>query len=91
MKITFDPAKNERNIQERGISFELATNFDFETAIYIKDIRRDYGETRIRSLGLIGDRLHALVFTMSGATLRVISLRKANRTEVKRYEEATES
>jgi uncharacterized protein len=89
MKIAFDPAKNERNIQERGISFELAAEFDFETATYIEDVRKDYSEVRIRALGFVGNRLHALVFTMRGATLRVISLRKANRKEVKGYEEAT--
>ncbi len=88
MEITFDPVKNERNIRERGISFELAADFGFEAAIYVEDVRRDYGEVRIRALGFIGNRLHALVFTMRGAKLRVISLRKANRTEVKRYEEA---
>jgi uncharacterized DUF497 family protein len=91
MEITFDAAKSARNIQERGISFELAADFDFETAIYVEDVRKDYGETRIRALGFIGNRLHALVFTMRGPTLRVISLRKANRTEVKRYEEAARS
>ena len=35
----------------------------------------------------IGNRLHALVFAKSGATVRVISLRRAHKTEVKRYEE----
>jgi uncharacterized DUF497 family protein len=54
MRITFDPAKNEHNIQERGISFELAADFDFETAIYAEDVRKDYGEVRIRALGFIG-------------------------------------
>ncbi len=88
MKIAFDPAKNERNITERGISFETAADFDFESALYLEDRRKDYGETRIRALGFIGDRLHALVFTMRGATLRVISLRKASRQEVVRYEKA---
>lgn len=67
MKIAFDPAKNERNIRQRGLSFELAEDFDFENAMYLEDSRKDYGETRIRALGFIGDRLHALVFTMRGA------------------------
>ncbi len=88
MKITFDPSKNERNLRERGISFELAADFDFETATYVEDTRKDYGETRIRALGFIEDRLHALVFTTRGTALRVISLRKANRKEVKMYEKA---
>jgi uncharacterized protein len=88
VEIAFDLAKNERNIKERGISFELAADFDFENAMYLEDRRTDYGETRIRALGFIGNRLHSLVFTMRGMTLRVISLRKANRKEVTRYEKA---
>jgi len=91
MEVTFDPAKNERNIRESGISFELAADFDFETAMFVEDIRKDYGEIRIRAFGFIGDRLHALVFTMRGTALRVISLRKANRKEVNRYEKAAKS
>jgi len=31
--------------------------------------------------------MHALVFTKSGATVRVISLRREHKTEVKRYAE----
>jgi uncharacterized DUF497 family protein len=88
VEITFDPEKNERNIQERGISLARAADFNFETAIYIQDSRKDYGEVRVRSFGVIGNRLHALVFTVRGKALRIISLRKANRREVKRYEKA---
>ena len=89
MEITFDSSKNERNIGERGISFERAREFDFETALYVEDTRKNYGETRLRAVGYIGRRLHVLVFTMRGETLRVISLRKANRNEVGWYDEET--
>jgi hypothetical protein len=89
MEITFDPAKNERNVKERSLSFQRVEEFDFDTAIYVEDTRKDYGEKRIRSLGFIEERLHALVFTMRGEKLRVISLRKASRREVRKYEEAT--
>ena len=43
--------------------------------------RRDYGETRYRAIGLMGDALAVLVFTMRGKAVRVISLRLANRKE----------
>jgi uncharacterized protein len=46
MNITYDPAKNDRNIRERGLSFERTIEFDFETAIFWVDTRRDYGEVR---------------------------------------------
>ncbi|MGB7136324.1 MAG: BrnA antitoxin family protein [Acidobacteriaceae bacterium] len=30
MKIEYDPRKNERNLRERGLSFERAAEFDFD-------------------------------------------------------------
>ncbi len=65
-EITFDPEKNERNLRERGLSFELAAEFDFETAVTTEDTRCDYGERRFRSFGFIGPELHALVFKVRG-------------------------
>jgi uncharacterized DUF497 family protein len=86
MKIEFDPAKNAKNIQERGISFDLATDFDLASAKIWPDTRKDYGEARFIALGFISERLFSMVFTVRDDVLRVISLRKANKREVKRYE-----
>jgi len=89
MEIEFDPTKNERNIRERGLSFERAEDFEFESAIYVADDRKDYGENRIRAFGLLDNRLHALVFVETEKGIRVISFRKANAREIERYEQAT--
>jgi len=86
MKIEFDPAKNAKNIAERGLNFEQVTEFDFKTAQFTIDNRRDYGEIRYRALGLIEQRLYALVFVQIVGGIRVISFRKANKREVKSYE-----
>jgi uncharacterized DUF497 family protein len=91
MEIEFDTNKNEANIRLRGLSFERVVNFDFETAVYRQDSRRDYGEIRIRTLGFLDGRLHALVFTETAKGIRVISFRKANKREVKTYEQETQS
>lgn len=88
VEITYDPRKSERNLRERGFGFEMVTEFDFGSALYALDTRKDYGEVRTRSIGFIGDTLYALVFTMRGNALRVISLRKANRKEQSQYEKA---
>ncbi|MFA7505409.1 MAG: BrnT family toxin [Burkholderiaceae bacterium] len=90
MNIEFDSSKNERNLLERGISFDRTRDFEFETALFVIDDRQDYGETRIRAFGMLGGRLHALVFVETRSGIRVISLRKANVREVKRYEQETE-
>jgi len=86
MIIDFDPAKNARNIRERGLSFERAAEFDFKTARFAIDYRRDYGETRYRAMGFLDNRLHGLVFVEIVGGIRVISFRKANKREVKHYE-----
>lgn len=85
MEITFDPQKSERNRRERGLGFEMVADFNFKSAVFANDTRRDYGEVRTRALGFIGETLYALVFTMRGSALRVISLRRANRKERERY------
>ena len=73
MDITYDPAKNERNIRERGLSFERAADFDFRTAILSVDTRRDYGEIRQVALGHLYGRLHVLCFMETDVGIRVIS------------------
>lgn len=85
-----DPDKEDRNRIERGLSLDLAERLDWATALICEDTRRDYGERRYCVLGLIGARLHSVVFTPREGLPRVISLRKANKREVKRYEKATQ-
>jgi len=85
MRVEFDPAKNEKNIRERGLSFELAADFDFSTAVIAEDSRKDYSEGRFVALGYVGSRLHVRCFTPRNGGIRVISFRKANDREVKRY------
>ena len=89
MNISYDPGKNEKNIAERGISFERVAEFEWSGALIVEDSRKDYGEPRFQALGFIGKRLHALVFTPRAGRVHVISLRKANRREVNRYETQT--
>ena len=90
MQISYDPAKNDRNIKERGLSFERVRDFDFVQAQFDIDDRKDYGETRQIALGLLDGRVHLLIFTMRNDVIRVISFRKAHFKEVKEYEEKHE-
>ena len=88
MRIHFDPGKNERNIRERGLSFEQVGEFDFSSALVALDEREEYGEARYVALGMLGERLHVLCFTEATDGIRVISFRKANAREVARYAKA---
>lgn len=89
--ISFDATKNARNVATRGISFEQAARFDWDGALIIEDTPQDYGERRFQALGHIGEQLHILVFTPRSGRAHVISLRRANKREVRRYEAQTQS
>jgi uncharacterized DUF497 family protein len=77
MKIEFDKNKSDKNVTERNLSFEKAIDFDWENALYAEDIRKGYLEKR----------LHVICFSEINEGIRIISFRKANKREVKRYEE----
>lgn len=85
--VTYDPAKNARNIEERGLSFDRAEAFDFASALLMQDTRR-YGETRFVATGYLDGRLHVLCFKEATHGIRVISLRRANKREERRYAQA---
>lgn len=89
MDISFDPTKNVLNIELRGLSFERVADFEFDTALFSQDHRQNYGEVRMRALGYLGQRVHALVFVETELGIRVISFRKANQREVEIYESQT--
>ena len=88
MEITYDQSKNAKNIQERNISFEEVAEFDFETAKFSIDVRKNYGELRRRAIGFLNTRLHALVFLETTKGIRVISFRKANNRESRRNDKS---
>jgi uncharacterized DUF497 family protein len=52
------------------------------------DERQDYGEMRYIAIGMLGVRLHVLCFAETADGIRVISFRKANAREVRRYAKA---
>ena len=89
MQIEFDSEKDRANRHKHGLSLAAAAEMDLLAARVIPDDRRDYGEARFRAYGWIDGRLHMLAFTMRGDTIRAISLRKANPTEVKRHGKET--
>ena len=69
------------------MSLARAGLFDWATALIRTDSRSDYGEARFQALGLLDMRVHLAVFTIRDDALRIISLRRANRREERRYEE----
>ena len=89
--IEFDAAKNARNQRVREIGFDRFAEMDLDTAVAVEDTRKDYGEHRLRVLGHIEGKLHAAVITARGETIRVISLRRANKREERGYAKERQS
>lgn len=87
MKLEYDPNKNQWNIKNRGLCFDRAADLDWASAQIIEDVRNDYPERRFVVAAFLETRLHILCFTPIEGGIRVISFRKANKREVKRYEQ----
>ena len=87
MHIEFDAAKDEANQTKHGVSLILAAELDWESALVWVDERIDYGEARVVALGRIAETLYYVAFVDRGDARRIISLRRANRREVKHYVE----
>ena len=83
MDIEFDTAKDVANIAKHGVSLARAIELDVLT---IKaDTRQEYGEARFQAFGLLDGLPHCLSFTMRGAVIRAISLRRTHRKEYRRH------
>jgi uncharacterized DUF497 family protein len=88
VEIEFDPEKSSANERLRGLPFSRVAEFDWTTALVVADTRHAYPEPRFLAMGRIGERIHVVVFTPTAEGVRVISFRKANRREVRMYEQA---
>lgn len=85
MRIEFDPAKNTANQIKHGEFLNAAEGIDWEKVIVSQDQRRNYGETRQVGYAPRDGRLYCVVFVDRGNVRRIISLRRANKREIKRY------
>lgn len=88
MKIEFDPAKDGANLAKHGVSLSVASELDWEAALVWFDNRFEYNETRMIALAPKTEILYCVAFVDRGEARRIISLRRANRREVKHYVES---
>ena len=88
MQIQFDPLKDRVNVAKHGVSLALADALDWEDALVWLDMRQDYGEPRMVALAPMDEILYCVVFVDRSHGRRIISLRRANRREVKHYVES---
>jgi uncharacterized DUF497 family protein len=84
--ITFDPAKETKNLAKHRISLTRFADIDLESAVSVATVRNN--EAREIVMGLIDHRLHVAIIVRRDQSIRVISLRKANKREGRDYAEA---
>jgi uncharacterized protein len=90
MRVVFDPRKDESNFAKHGVSLALAAELDWDDALVWVDDRREYGEMRMIALVPKSTILYYVAFIDRSAVRRVISLRRANRREVRHYVRITQ-
>jgi hypothetical protein len=89
MEFEWDERKARQNIAKHGVPFEYAVRLFLDSQrLDAEDARRDYGEERRLILGKIEGRLYVVACTVRGRIIRLISARKANEREQRKYDEA---
>jgi uncharacterized DUF497 family protein len=86
MEVAWDPEKSKWTLENRKLSF---SDFPllFEGPFWRRlDNRKNYGEHRWILMGFLDERLVVAVYTLRGATYRILSMRKANSREEKAFE-----
>jgi uncharacterized protein len=84
----WDERKNQTNIEKHGIDFEdVIPVFFSKEALVMQDNRKDYGEDRLVILCPLDGRMIHVTYTARGTAIRMISARRANNRERRRYEQ----
>ncbi len=78
VRITFNPAKRDKRLAERGLDFADAAVVFAGVTVEVEDTRKDYGEQRIVCFGLLDGRMVVVGYTPRGADRHIFSMRKAN-------------
>ena len=86
MHFTCDPDKSRANYFKHGIVLEFAQYLDWTKGVVWQDARYNYNEVRISGLVPLEGIVYAVVYVLRAESTRMISLRKANKREAKRYE-----
>lgn len=78
--------KAAANVRKHGISFNRATAV-FRDPMKIEELddREDYGEERLRAIGMVQGVLLSVVYTENDDVIRIISARGATKDEQDDY------
>jgi uncharacterized protein len=88
MMYEWDERKAGRNVAKHGVPFEYAARVFLDPLrLAAEDTRHTYGEERRITIGRIEGWLYVVAYTTRGEVIRLISARKANKREQRRYNE----
>ena len=86
MDVEFDPQKAAFNLKKHGVSFEEAASVLLDPLGLVREDPDAEGEQRLVSLGMSQHgRLLVVVYTLRDDHVRLISARKATKTEERQY------
>ncbi|MDR2724532.1 MAG: BrnT family toxin [Candidatus Adiutrix sp.] len=87
MNFEWDENKCCQNLKKHGVDFGEAALVVASAPVILEDDRRDYGEPRYLAFGEMEGLLFVVSFTFREEAIRLISARRGNIRERKRYEE----
>lgn len=87
MKIEFDEGKRRQTLQMRGLDFAEAGRIFAGPEFTQQDDRLDYSEKRFQTYGLLNERLVMVAWTPIEDGIRVISMRRCNDREKRKFAE----
>ncbi len=82
VKVSYDPAKRDATLAERGLDFEDVPKLFDDRAVTLTDDRFDYGEVRRTTFGWLDGVAVAAVWTDRDGTRRIISMRRMHQEEI---------
>jgi uncharacterized DUF497 family protein len=88
MRYSYDPKKKASNLKKHGLNFNDAQSvIESASTVTFEDRRDDYGEARYLTLGVLHDIVVIIATAETEKTIRIISMRKADKHEQKIYYE----
>lgn len=81
MKFSWHEPKRQATFNRRGLDFAQAEQVFMGPTFTFEDDRKDYGEQRWVTLGLLREKVVVIVHTESEDEIRIISMREADKDE----------
>jgi uncharacterized DUF497 family protein len=91
MDFEWDSRKRLANLRKHGLDFSDAWKVFAGLVLTYPDERQNYGETRIRAVGMLDMRAVVIIYTIRASGMRIISMRIANEKEKRGYQERFEA